>query len=103
MYDGVKEMIAAEKKLRDAQSKPKVADPKKTAAPIKAEASKVGAAPKKAGAGEVLAGPHLKKIEDLKGFPVFPDGNKSLLCKYLTKEIYKKYAGKKDKAGVSFE
>jgi len=26
-----------------------------------------------------------------------------LLCKYLTPEIYNKYKGKKDKAGVSFE
>jgi creatine kinase/arginine kinase len=33
----------------------------------------------------------------------FPNGTKSLLCKYLTKDIYNMYNGKKDKAGVSFE
>mgnify|MGYP006093354077 CR=1 FL=1 len=78
MYNGVKAMIAAEKKL--AATKPKPA----------------------AGA-DIKAGPHLKKVEDLTGFPVFPAGNKSLLCKFLTKDIYNKYKGKKDKAGVSFE
>ena len=34
---------------------------------------------------------------------MFPAGNKSLLCKYLTKDIYNKFKGKKDKAGVPFE
>ena len=33
----------------------------------------------------------------------FPKGTKSLLCKYLTEDIFKKYKGKKDKSGVSFE
>ena len=33
----------------------------------------------------------------------FPAGTKSLLSKYLTQEVYEKYQGKKDKAGVSFE
>jgi hypothetical protein len=33
----------------------------------------------------------------------FPAGTKSLLCKYLTPEVFNKYHGKKDKAGVSFE
>lgn len=33
----------------------------------------------------------------------FPPGTKSLLSKYLTPEIYAKYRGKKDAAGVSFE
>ena len=35
-------------------------------------------------------GSHLKKVEDLTGFPVFPAGTKSLLSKYLTKETYEK-------------
>jgi len=82
MYNGVKAMIAAEKKLAAAKPKPAA-----------------GAA----AGGDIKAGPHLKKIEDLTGFPVFPAGNKSLLCKYLSKDIYNKYKGKKDKAGVSFE
>jgi hypothetical protein len=33
----------------------------------------------------------------------FPEGTKSLLSKYLTPEVFEKYKGKKDKAGVSFE
>ena len=78
MYNGVKAMIAAEKKL-------------------------AASAPKPAAGGDIQAGAHLKKIEDLTGFPVFPAGNKSLLCKFLTKDIYNKYKGKKDKAGVPFE
>jgi len=82
MYDGVKAMIAEEKKLAAAAPKPAA-----------------GAA----AGGDIKAGPHLKKVEDLTGFPVFPAGNKSLLCKYLSKDIYNKYKGKKDKAGVSFE
>jgi hypothetical protein len=68
MYNGVKAMIAAEKKL--AASKPKPA----------------------AGA-DIKAGSHLKSVADLTGFPVFPDGNKSLLCKFLTKDVYNKYKG----------
>lgn len=76
MYDGVKAMIAEEKKL--AAAKPK-------------------------GGALVKAGPHLKKIEDISGMLEFPPGTKSLLCKYLTPEIYNKYKGKKDKAGVPFE
>ena len=78
MYNGVKAMIEAEKKLEAGAAKPLAKD-------------------------EIKAGPHLKKIEDLTGFPVFPPGNKSLLCKFLSKDIYNKYKGKKDKAGVSFE
>ena len=78
MYNGVKAMIAAEKKLAAAKPKP-------------------------AAGADIKAGPHLKEVEDLTGFPVFPAGNKSLLCKFLTKDIYNKYKGKKDKAGVSFE
>jgi hypothetical protein len=76
MYNGVKAMIEAEKKLAAALIKPKEA---------------------------VKCGPHLKKPEDITGFPEFPAGNKSLLCKYLTKDVYEKYAGQYDNAGVSFE
>jgi hypothetical protein len=83
MYNGVKAMIEAEKKLA---------------------AAKGGAKPAAAAsAASIKAGPHLKKPEDITGFPEFPAGTKSLLCKYLTKEVYEKYKGKKDKAGVSFE
>jgi len=49
------------------------------------------------------AGPHLKKPEDITSIPIFPAGTKSLLCKYLTPEVYNKYKGKTDSSGVSFE
>lgn len=80
MYNGIKAMIEAEKKL--------------------AVVAGGGAAPSGA---VVKAGPHLKKPEDITGFVEFPAGTKSLLSKYMTKEVYDKYKGKKDKAGVSFE
>jgi len=83
MYNGIKAMIEAEKKLAAAAGGAK--------------------APAATPAGSVKAGPHLKKPEDITGFVEFPAGTKSLLSKYLTKEVYDKYKGKKDKAGVSFE
>jgi len=45
----------------------------------------------------------LKSIEDLSGFPIFPAGTTSLVSKYLTKEVWEKYHGKKDAVGVPFE
>jgi creatine kinase/arginine kinase len=59
MYDGVKAMIAREKEL---------------AGP--------GVAP------DIQAGPHLKKPEDLTGYPVFPAGTTSLLSKNLTRGVW---------------
>ena len=47
-------------------------------------------------------GSHLKKHTELTGFPVFPAGTKSLLSKYLTKEIYEKLHEVKDKHGFGF-
>ena len=82
MYDGVKAMIEAENKLAAA------------AAP---------AAPKLPDAVPVKAGPHLKKPEDITGMVEFPVGTTSLLSRFLTPEVYNKYRGQKDKAGVSFE
>jgi len=41
--------------------------------------------------------------EDINGFPEFPEGTKSLLSKYLTKDIWLKQANKKDKFGFSFK
>jgi hypothetical protein len=35
--------------------------------------------------------------------PVFPEGTKSLVCKYLTQDIWDKYHDKSDKFGVSFK
>jgi len=83
MYNGVKAMIAAERELQGA----------------------AGGAPKAAAAGgaPVKAGPHLKKPEDITGPVEFPADCKSLLCKYLKPDLYNKYKGQKDKAGVVFE
>jgi len=81
MYDGVKAMIEAEKALEGPGGAP--------AAPAKG--------------GSVKAGPELKVPEDITGMVEFPPGCKSLLCKFLTPEVYEKYKGKKDKCGVSFE
>jgi len=77
MYDGVKAMIAAEKSL---------CGPVATAAAV-----------------AVKAGPHLKTPADITGMVEFPAGTKSLLCKYLTPEVYNEYRGKKDACGVPFE
>lgn len=75
MYDGVKAMIAREKEL---------------AGPV-------------APAKDVQAGSHLKKPEDLTGFPVFPAGTKSLVCKNLTRDVWNKYHDKKDAMGFPFK
>lgn len=45
----------------------------------------------------------LKKPEDLTGFPVFPSGTKSLLSKYLTRDIWAQYADQTDSYGFSFK
>lgn len=37
---------------------------------------------------DIEVGRHLQTFKDLKGFPIFPDGTKSLLSKYLTREIF---------------
>jgi len=86
MYNGLKAMIEAEKKIAAA------AAPKAAVAPAPAVAT-----------ANVKAGPHLKKPEDITGFVEFPAGTTSLVSKYCTKTVYDKYKGKKDKAGVSFE
>jgi creatine kinase/arginine kinase len=82
MYDGVKAMIKAENELSGAGAA--------KAAPL-------------AAAVPVKAGPHLKKPEDITGMVEFPKGTQSLLSRFLTPEVYNKYRGQKDKAGVSFE
>lgn len=53
--------------------------------------------------GDVQVGPHLKTADDLTGFPVFPNGTKSLLCKHLTRDIYNDLTSKKDKFGFDFK
>ena len=41
--------------------------------------------------------------EQLIGHPLFPQGTKSLLSRFLTLETFALYKGKKDSAGVPFE
>lgn len=65
--------------------------------------SSKGVSDTKAKAGRTMCGSHLKSPEDLKSWPQFPDGTKSLVCKYLTKDIWDKYHDKSDKYGVSFK
>lgn len=64
MYNGVKAMIAAEKAL--------------------------GGGPPKAGE-PVQCGPHLVKPEQITGPPVWPEGTKSLVSKYVTPERFNKF------------
>ena len=39
----------------------------------------------------VQCGTHLKKPEQITGPPVWPEGTKSLVSKYVTKDLYNKY------------
>ena len=82
MYNGVKAMIAKEKELGGGGAKPAAA-----------------ATPEE----EVKCGPHLTKEEMLTGYPIFPEGTKSLLCKNLSKELWNELKDKKDAHGVSFK
>lgn len=61
MYNGVKAMIAREKELT----------PKEPS-------------------HDVICGQRLTKYKHLSGFPIFPEGTKSLLSKFLTREIWEK-------------
>jgi hypothetical protein len=45
----------------------------------------------------------LKKAEELTGFPVFPPGTKSMLSKYLTKDIWNKLKNSHDKFNFTFK
>jgi hypothetical protein len=77
MYDGVKAMIEAENEL--------------------------GGGAAQAGDADVQTGPHLKKTEDLTGFPVFDKDVKSLLSKNLTREVWAQLKDAKDKHGFTFK
>jgi len=52
---------------------------------------------------ETVCGSHLKKPEDIVGFPIFPEGTKSLLSKHLTRDVWEKLKDAKDEQGVSFK
>jgi len=51
----------------------------------------------------VSVGSHMQTYQDLTGFPQFPSGTKSLLNKYLTKEIWLQLCDKRDKFKFSFK
>jgi hypothetical protein len=72
MYDGVKAMIAAEKALGGGGTAP---------------AAAAAAGP----AANVECGSHLVKPEQITGPPVWPEGTKSLVCKYVTPERFTKF------------
>ncbi len=52
---------------------------------------------------DVEVGSQLNRPEDVYGFPIFPKGTKSLLSKYLTREIWAKLKNVSDKHGFSFK
>lgn len=52
---------------------------------------------------DVKVGSHLKTSNELTGFPVFPEGTKSLLSKYLSKDIWNHLKNVKDHHGFSFK
>jgi len=58
---------------------------------------------KNAGGEVVKVGPHLSSPEDMTAFPEFPPGTKSLLSKYLTRDVWNKLHNSKDKFGFTFK
>ena len=88
MYNGVKAMIEKEKELGGGGAQP---------------AAESGAAATDGGEEDVQCGPHLKKPEQLTGYPVFPEGTKSLLCKNLSRELWNELKDTKDAHGVTFK
>ena len=49
-----------------------------------------------------IVGEHLTSPDDITGFPIFPDGTKSLLYNFLTQEVWNQCKDLKDKHGYSF-
>ncbi len=84
MYDGVKAMIEAEKKLAQGGN---------STQQDKAHSN---------GAASCKAGSHIQKPEDITGKPEFSDNCKSLLKQHLTNEVWEKYKDAKDKYEFSF-
>ena len=53
--------------------------------------------------GRTVCGKHLKTENDLTDWPLFPEGCKSLVSKYLTEEVWNEYKDQSDDSGVSFK
>lgn len=54
--------------------------------------------------GRTHCGPWIKSCDDLVDWPLFPEEHQgSLVCKYLTKEIWDEYKDQKDASGVPFK
>jgi len=51
---------------------------------------------------DTMSGSHLVSPSDLEGFPVFPDGTKSLLSKLMTRDDWAKYKDVPGYAGYGF-
>jgi len=74
MYDGVKAMIEAEKKIQANDMM-----------------------------GRTICGSHLKTPDSIIGRPLFPEDCKSLLSKCLTPDVWNDLKNEKDKYDVSFK
>jgi hypothetical protein len=51
----------------------------------------------------VQCGSHLKSPTELTAYPVFPPNTKSLLCKYLSEDMWNKYKDSYDSCGFTFK
>ena len=51
----------------------------------------------------IQCGSHLENEDCLNSYPVFPAGNKSLVAKYNTPQVWEEYKDKKDECGVSYK
>ena len=74
MYNGVKAMIKREKELVCEEN-----------------------------ASAVNCGPHLEGPDSLADFPVFPQGTKSAVARFNTREIWEEFKDKKDGCGVPYK
>lgn len=52
---------------------------------------------------DIAAGPSLKSADSLIGYPIFPEGTKSLLKKYLTREVWSTLKNAADSHGFTFK
>ncbi len=52
---------------------------------------------------DVICGSQLNSVDDLIGFPVFPEGNKSSVARFNTHKIWDELKDKKDAYGVSYK